>query len=234
MTDVPIEAIGPDIWIANGSSLSFMGLRLGTRMTIVRLAGGGLWLHSPVERTPALAAAVAALGPVLVIVAPNQLHHLFLAPWIAAYPDARVHALEGLAAKRRDLRFDAVLDESAPSPWTGEIEQILFPATRSFGEMVFLHRASATAILTDLIVNERLDTQSWFGRIWGRFEGVGWPDGTTPILLRLTVRDRPAARRAVDRILAWQPRAAVISHGEWFRAHAADELRRRLAWLPAA
>lgn len=226
-----IEAIGPDIWVADGGTVTFMSLRLGTRMTIIRLADGTLWLHSPVERTPTLATAVSAIGPVSAIVAPNKLHHLFLADWIEAYPEARVYGGPGLAEKRRDLKFDEVLGDAPPSAWADEIDQLVFPAAPAFDEVVFFHRTSGIAILTDLIVNERLEHQSLLGRVWGRIEGVGWPHGTTPILVRLGLRDRQAARHAVERMLAWQPQAAVISHGEWFRQEATKELRQRLAWL---
>ncbi|MCG7533934.1 DUF4336 domain-containing protein [Pseudoalteromonas sp. OOF1S-7] len=51
-----------------------------TRMTIVRLPCGGLWVHSPICLTPGLREQVDALGPVTYLVAPNHLHHLFMAP----------------------------------------------------------------------------------------------------------------------------------------------------------
>lgn len=226
----PLEPIGPNIWIAEGRKVPFLGLSLGTRMTAIRLTDGGVWLHSPIPRTAALAAAVDAIGPVSAIVAPNKYHHLFLADWIESCPAARVYASPGLRSKRPDLRFDADLDEGAAA-WSYEIEQVMFTGSRSFDEAVFFHRASVTAILTDLIVNVRLSSQPLVGRLWGALEGVGAPNGSTPLLFRLSMRDRSAGRLAVEQMLSWAPRAVIIAHGEWFREGGTQELRRRFAWL---
>src|SRR5437870_615324 len=83
--------------------LPFLGMRIGTRMTVVRLPSGGLVLHSP---TPLAAARelVTAEGRVAHIVCPNLYHHLYAGEWAAAFPDAVVHAPKKLRNKRGDLR----------------------------------------------------------------------------------------------------------------------------------
>src|SRR6185312_5172313 len=82
-----------------------MGLRIGTRMTVVRLKGGGLLLHSPVRRTPELEAEVASLGEVRHVACPNDYHHLFAVDWAAAHPKALVFGPPELAQKRPDVTF---------------------------------------------------------------------------------------------------------------------------------
>jgi len=72
-----LEPLGQDLWFADGGIVSFKGFDYPTRMVIVRLADGGLWLWSPVEKTAALEQEVRALGPVRHIVSPNSLHYLF-------------------------------------------------------------------------------------------------------------------------------------------------------------
>lgn len=84
------------------------GMRFPVRMTVVRLRDGGLWLHSPVRCTEALAAEVAALGPVKYLVAPSLLHHLFIGEWAARFPEAKLWAAADLDRKRGDLRVDGV------------------------------------------------------------------------------------------------------------------------------
>ena len=59
--------------------LRFFGMQLGTRMTIIRLKNGKLFLHSPTKLSPKLIEKINNLGKVAFIVAPNKLHHLFLA-----------------------------------------------------------------------------------------------------------------------------------------------------------
>ena len=61
-------------WTLDGDRLRLMGIPFSTRMSIVRLKSGGLWLHSPVAVTAERCAAVDSRGPVEFIVAPNKIH----------------------------------------------------------------------------------------------------------------------------------------------------------------
>lgn len=227
-----LESVGPDIWVANGTEIKFMGMLLGTRATIVRLADGGVWMHSPVAYNSGLARAIETIGPIRYLVAPNVYHHIFLKGWQDHYPDALLIGPHGLPAKRPDLLFAYLLDGSKDALWSGEIERVVFTGSRAFDEHVFFHRTSRTAILTDLIVNLRLDHQPKLGRLIARIEGVAYPDGRTPLLYRLRMRDKAAGARAVSAMLDWGAAQAIISHGEWFREDATEELRKRFDWLP--
>lgn len=227
-----LEPIGRNIWIVDGDEIGFMGLRLGTRSTIIRLTDGAVWVHSPVQLSRALAEQIDAIGPIRYLIAPNLYHHLFLKQWKEHYPDAQVIGPQGLAEKRPDIEFSGVLADPESDPWRADIERVIFTGSRAFDEHVFFHRASSTAILTDLIVNLRLENQSPIGRLIARIEGVAFPEGRTPLLYRLGMRNRGEGAQAVRAMLAWEPRQAVISHGEWFREGASDQLRKRFNWLP--
>ena len=100
------------IWIAE-APLRFYGVPFGARMTVVRLADGGLLVHSPLDPEPLLRAEIDALGPVRYVVSPNKLHNLYLAGFLQAYPSAQLFAPPGLASKRPDLRFDSVAHSAA-------------------------------------------------------------------------------------------------------------------------
>jgi len=226
-----LEPVAPNIWVAEGSSVPFLGMTLGTRMTVVRLRDESLWIHSPVGLTRQLSKAIGALGRVGAVVAPNKYHHLFLGDWIAAYPEAGFYAAPGLRQKRRDIAFSDDLSDLAPNEWAEEIDQVVFRGSRAFDEVIFFHRQSRTAILTDLVVNVRLESQPLLGRIVGRLDGVAFPHGTTPRLFQMGMRSRREGRSAVEKILGWHPERAIISHGEWFRATAEQELRQRFSWL---
>ncbi|MCA9715808.1 MAG: hypothetical protein KC468_14110, partial [Myxococcales bacterium] len=52
---------GPDIWTVEGDPVRLLTIPFTTRMTIVRLPGGGLWMHSPVAPARARALAIGAL-----------------------------------------------------------------------------------------------------------------------------------------------------------------------------
>ena len=104
-----LKPFGPDIWLADGGEAEVIGFRYPTRMAVIRLTGGGLFIWSPITLTEGLKRELSALGEVAHIVAPNSLHHLFIAEWVVGYPTASLHAAPGLAGKRPDLDFDGEL-----------------------------------------------------------------------------------------------------------------------------
>ena len=75
-----LRQLAPDLWIAE-QPLRFLGLELGARMTVVRLPGSRLLLHSPIARSRELAAEVERLGSPTYLVAPNRFHHLYARDW---------------------------------------------------------------------------------------------------------------------------------------------------------
>ena len=81
----------------------FLGLELGTRMTVIQTQQG-LWLHSPIAMDPS---ELSDLGELRWVMAPNLFHHLYVGPWIDQGLDA--FAAPGLDAKRPDLRFAGIL-----------------------------------------------------------------------------------------------------------------------------
>ena len=99
-----LEPLDTGLWHAT-HAFKANGLPITTRMTVVRLPGRKLLIHSPIPMPPgsALLRQVQDLGSVAFIVAPNNMHHLFLAPCAAAFPGAVVYGPRGLAHKRPDL-----------------------------------------------------------------------------------------------------------------------------------
>lgn len=83
-----LKPVAADIWIADGGWIRFYGLPFPTRMTVVRLACGGLWVHSLVADQGGLAGAVAELGPVRHLIAPNWIHYAWVPDWQARFPQA--------------------------------------------------------------------------------------------------------------------------------------------------
>lgn len=117
------------------------GFRYPTRMAIIRLKSGELVLWSPTAFSDDLGAAVAALGTVRHLVAPNSLHHTFLGDWQRAYPDARVHAAPGLEEKCRDIRIDEHLGDDPVAAWAGEVDHAIMWGNRiNHGGRVFSPR----------------------------------------------------------------------------------------------
>lgn len=215
------------VWV-EARPVRFLGVETGTRMTVVRLSDGGLFVHSPVSLDDDTRRAVDALGPVRAVVAPSLFHHLYVGEWMRAWPDAEYLACPGLDWKRPDLAFTGVLGDAAPAVWARDLEQVYFSARRE-NEVVFFHRASRTMVCADALLN--LSTHASpvtraVARVAGNSSpGAGWPE-------RLMVRDRRVARRQVDRILAWDIDRIVLAHGDLVTHDGRETVRRAYAWVP--
>lgn len=230
-----LEPLGPDIWIADGPVVDFYAFPYSTRMALVRLASGALWVWSPVALTPELEAEVRALGEVRHLVGPNKIHHLFLGQWQKAFPRARMWGTWDLVKKRRDLAFDGKLGETAPPDWAGEIDHYRFDNSPFLTEVDFFHRASRTAIFADLTENfgRAFIDSRW--KAWQRPIARAWkimePYGYAPLELRATFRRRREARRKLLRLISEKPERVIMAHGEIARTNGVEYLERAFAWL---
>src|SRR6476469_989107 len=146
---------GPDIGIVDGplEYLTVGGVRLPlpftTRMTVVRLSHGDLFLHSPVPFEGRLANELLGLGAVRHLVSPNHFHYAHIGEWAKTFPNAISWASprvrERARARNVDVHFTRDLEASPPEEWRREIDQTLFPGGY-FKEFIFFHEASKTLI----------------------------------------------------------------------------------------
>jgi hypothetical protein len=223
-----LRKLDENLWVAE-QPLKYMGLAIETRMTVILLANGSLWVHSPLRLTPERREAIEALGPVRFLVAPNKYHHLFIGDWMAAFPQARAHAAPGLSEKRKDLSFHAVLSEQAPAEWAGQIDVVPWQGAPMIGEVVFFHRASRTLVLTDSAHNVGPDAAPFTRFVFQVFGGYGRLSSW--VVDRLVNRDRAAARRTVDTILQWDIQRVILAHGHIVERDGAQAFRKAYAWL---
>jgi len=206
------------------------GVELGTRCVLVRLTGGGVLVHAPGPLSDPVRRQIDSLGPVRALVAPNLLHHLFLADNLAAWPQAPVYAAPGLREKLGDVRVDEVLGDAAPALWAADLEQIATRGAPRLNEVVFLHRASRTLLCLDLCFNVRASGNPltrWLMRVngaYGRF-------GPSRIFRLAIMRDASAMRASIDRILAWDFDRVSVAHGEILERGGHEALRAGFAWL---
>jgi hypothetical protein len=226
-----LSSFGPDIWIAEGPVVSFYGFPYPTRMAVMRLASGQLFIWSPIALTSDLKAEIDALGIVAHLVSPNFLHHLYLGAWKTAYPSAKLYASPGLRKKRTDLAFDAALGDQPDAAWLADVDQVELAGSFAMTEIVFFHRASRTAIFADLIENF---PQGWFKGwrgVLARLDGIVTPNPGAPREWRLSFLDRKAARAALARIIAWQPEQVIVAHGGLVRRDGTEFIRKAFRWL---
>lgn len=224
-----LRPVATDLWVAE-QPLRFGGVEIGARMTVIRLSGGRLLLHSPIRPADALCEEIAGLGEVAWLVAPNRFHHLFIKEWAEAFPKSAMLIAPGLREKRPDLETATVLSvDRPPAGWAGEVEMVAMAGFPMVGEYVFFHRATATLVAADLAFN--LGQKSplltrLFIRVTGRLGQLAptW-------LEKFFIRDRDAFRACLREVLAWPFERVIVGHGDIVEDGGREALARGYEWL---
>jgi hypothetical protein len=148
-------------------SLGFSNVTTNVRMTVVKLAGGGLWVHAPVAPTDECVRLVKELGaPVEHIVLPTFAyeHKIFVGPFSRRFPAARVWVAPRQWSWPLNLPPQAfgifpageLKSDDPDTPWAAEIDQKVLVSSVGIGpyiEAAFFHRRSRTLIVTDAVVS---------------------------------------------------------------------------------
>lgn len=183
-------------------------------MTVVDIDGrGSLLVHSPIKLSPELKSEIDSLGSVKYVIAPNRWHHLFISNFKSAYPDAKFYCAPGLEVKRKDFRFDGVVDADQKFPWNPYLEHKLVKGVPFFNEVVFYHSPSKTLILTDLAVHI-CESQSLLTRIVLRTIGSYKKFGWAKLEKLLYIKNKSAFQKSIEDILQWPVEKIVLTHGE--------------------
>ncbi len=224
------EYIAGEIYIVE-YPIRFGGLDLFSRMTIVRLPDGKLWVHSPCKPDAALKGELDALGEVAYIVAPGNFHHLGVADFQALYPDAETFLCPGLEKKRADLAFDWMLGNRPDPRWQGVFEQVLIQGTRIINEVAFLHKPSGTLILVDLLENIGDDYTHEAGlllKFWWKAVFHMWNNPKPAPEYQMGWGDKQIVKKGLEAILSWDFERIILAHGNLIGADARAVARK--AW----
>jgi hypothetical protein len=226
-----LQQFGPEIWIADGPPVSTGGFHYGTRMAIIRLSDGSLFVWSPIQLTAGLRAEVDGLGDVRHLIAPNSLHHLFLDDWRRLYTRASLYAPPGLRRKRKDIDFSGDLGNGPIAEWATDIDQVVVPGNFITTEVVFFHRKSATVLFTDLIQQFPPDWFSGWRSTVARWDLMVGPEPAVPRKFRIMFINRRAARASLALILAWPAEKVLMAHGTPVNRNGQAFIGRAFRWL---
>jgi hypothetical protein len=222
-----LEPLGPSLW-TRAVPHRFLGLEIGTRMNVVRLADGELVVHSPIPLDSQLEAAVRALGPVRHVIAPNLQHHLYVGSWGHTFPEAKVWVASGLERKRQDLPEVSPLELFPRDP---DLVHVPIAGTEGrLSENVFVHVPSETLLVSDLIQNLPEAPDAWT-RAYTTVMGIHDRVGLSRILQWSVFRDRKAARASLDQVLALPWSRIVPAHGRVIDVEAKARFRETFAFL---
>jgi hypothetical protein len=226
-----LKAVAPEVWECS-RPLRVAGMEIGHRMTVVRLGVNGLWVHSPVAWTGPLGEELAALGSVRHVVSPNRLHDLYLEQWRPQCRTALFWAAPGLRGDSK-FPFTGDLSEDPNSEWGGAFDVVLVAGMPEVNELAYLHRASRTLIVADLVFNLPSKTD-FASAALARLNGVHGKLAVSR-LFRGKMKDKSLVAESVRRILSWDFDRLLMGHGDPVVGHGAKALFASVwAWLPGA
>ncbi len=229
----PVDTLKPvadNIWIVDGPEITFGLMPFPTRMTIIRLMSGDLFIHSPTRLPDALKQQIDALGRVAHLVSSNYIHYWWIKEWGMHYPDAIKWASPDVRprAAKHGISFDKDLIDKPEPEWADEINQIIVRGPRAMSEVEFFHKPSRTLILTDFIENfEPERVHSHFVQWLMKLGGVSDPDGKMPLDIYMSsLGNRKSLKQAVQAMIDWDPIRVIIAHGRWYETDGTAELKR--------
>lgn len=227
MPTVSLHPLGEEIW-EHSHDIRFCGMLLPHRMTVIRLPGAKLLLHSPTRYDEATVDALSRIGTVTEIVAPNRYHDLFLEEWLSAVPEARLWIPPGMN-QRYPRMTGRVCEISQDTGWE-EIACVPLQGLPRLSEVAFFHTTSKSLIVADLLFN--IDGNARFAtRVAARLGGF-YRRLAMPLDMKLWyVRDREALKQSIQRIMNFPFDKIIIGHGANICCDGRTEFRQALQWL---
>lgn len=227
------EEFGEGVWIGEGANVRDMGFMFTTRMAVVKLSDGSLWVNSPVSVPFETLKRITELGPVKYLLAATPRHVWRLAAWHLLFPHAQLWASRPtpFTLRRGQLPFTGILGDDPPPAWAADLDQLAFKGNPLIEEVVFLHKQSRTVILDDLIqIHPMLKGESFRNALF-KLEGVASPHGGVGLEIRLSFIHRDLARRSLERLLSWDFDKLIIAHGACIEKNAKAFVERAFQWL---
>ncbi|HUF60998.1 MAG TPA: DUF4336 domain-containing protein [Verrucomicrobiales bacterium] len=227
MATVPFHSISEGIW-EHSHDIRFCGILLPHRMTVIRMLGEKLLLHSPTRCDEATVDALSQMGTVTEIIAPNGFHDLFLAEWLLAVPEARLWIPPGM--DRYFPRMSGrVCEISQDTPW-GEVDCAPLKGVPRLNEYAFYHAASHALIVADLLFN--IEENARFAtrvvaRVGGFYQRLAMPRD----IRWWYVRDRDALKQSVQRIMSFPFEKIIVGHGANILSDGRRKFREAFQWL---
>lgn len=224
------EYVPGQIWLLE-YPVRFAGMELFGRTTIIRLENGELIVHDPCVVIENIKDQINDLGVVKYIIAPGTYHHLYVAEFQEAYPDAETFLCPGLESKRPDLKFDWLLGNKVDNRWADVLEQVLLQGTRHITEVAFFHKPSDTLILVDLLENIGDDYQHQAGlllRFYWKVIFRMWNNPKAAPEYQLGWGNKEIVKAGLNKILSWDAKRLILSHGENIEGDVNQILRK--AW----
>jgi hypothetical protein len=179
----------------------------------VRLASGGLLLHSPIGFSEETVRDIRRIGEVEKILAPCLGHVTYLKQAHETFPEAELLGPVGIAEKMPALSFVEIVGAGPSGALSADFEHVFIGGAPSFNEVVLRHRASGCLIVADYFFNIH-QTRGLYTRPVLRYVSDALGKPTQSKLWRKVVKDRKAARQSAEQVLALDFQRVLVGHGQ--------------------
>jgi hypothetical protein len=217
-----------NVWEIN-QPLSLAGVEIGHRMTVIRLGGGDLLVHSPAGLDETLVHAISELGFVRYVIAPSRMHDLYLTSWRSRFPQAIFCCAPGLEKDHPELKFNEILADHSPAYWYPEMKHRQIQGMPKLNEFVFYHKPSRSLMVADLVFNVG-GTMPLLSELFWRLNGA-YNKLAPSHLFKMKIKDREAMRTSLDQVLSWDFDRIIIGHGANVERGGKDALWNAFKWL---
>jgi Domain of unknown function (DUF4336) len=226
-----LQTFAENVSIVDGPPVRAVGVTFTTRMIIVKLADGSLWVNSPVPVPADMLDRITASGPVRYLVAPTRMHVWRLEEWHGLFPDAELWGPPQIPNKFKRLPFAGILGDAPPQGWADDLDQLVFKGDLFIDEVLFFHEKSRTVILADFVQNRPIAKGKPFLNALFKLAGVAYPHGGVALDIRLSFTNRNLARQSLEKLLSWDFDKLIIAHGICVEKDAKPFVERAFRWL---
>ncbi|KAJ3762320.1 hypothetical protein EV360DRAFT_79396 [Lentinula raphanica] len=199
----------------------------GGRSTAIKLLNGDVWVLASTPLTEDTKATIDTLGTVKWIIAADIVHHMFLGQYKKEYPEAKVIGVEGLKEKKKKNKETLMIDgEYGVDPpetqygFENEIKACYFSGFAN-KDVAFLHVASKTLIVADLLFNLPGTEQYSKTKVSPKVPIIGKlnpESGMHKRLLWTIGKDKDAMRRDAKTVSEWDFERIIMCHGDVIEA----------------
>lgn len=236
MKSLPPSGLQPfakNIWIADGPDVLDMGIMFTTRMVIVKLANGSVWVNSPVPVPFDTLKRITELGPVRYGIAATPRHVWRLDGWHTLFPEAQlwVPRTSLFTLKKGNLQFTGTLGDRPEQSWAEDFDQLAFKGNPLLEEVFFFHKESRTLILDDLIQTHPKQESKFLFNMLIKLSDAAPPHGGVGLDIRFTFINRNLARQSLEKLLSWDFDKLIIAHGACIQKDAKSFVERAFQWL---
>ena len=224
---------GENIWTVEGPLVRDMRAWFTTRMTVVKLSNGSIWIESPVPASPDVLQSITELGPVKYLVAATMRHVWRLDNARTQFPDAQLWVCRRtrLTLQHGELPITGILTDTPPPDWADDFQQLEFKGNPLLSEVLFYHKESRTVIIGDLIASNKKIKGKPLSNFIFRLGGVLYPKGGVARDIRMSFKDRDLARKSLETLLSWDFDKLIIAHGDCIETDAKSFVEEKFRWL---